>query len=595
MSRLPASAQAPRRRSAFLTIALVFLTGVFVARLPSTLASIGLRPDFFEPIRDVQRIIQAEAVDAPDVAKMQQGAIDGMLESLDDAYAEYIPADDRKEFEKQMTGSFVGIGCQIEMRDKWLTVVSPLEDSPALDAGIIANDRIKSIEGKETFGLTADACIKMLTGEPGTPVNIVIERAGQEIPLKIIREKIVSKSVKGLRRLSDGSGHWDFLLDPENKIGYIRLTQFIPTSSREFRDGVEAAKSAAGGDLNGLIIDLRNNPGGVMEAALQIANMFIDEGVIMSIKGRTGEGESFSASPRGRHFDFPVAILVNQNSASASEIVSGSLQDHNRATVIGTRTFGKGLVQSVQPLPHDPGAALKLTTQRYYLPSGRLIQRTNDATVWGVDPTPGFFVPITDDEMLAWLLLRRDWDVLTKADQAPREGQEAIPHPDQQHWTDPAWIKGTAKDIQLAAAVAAMQGRVAAGKWTPISDEAEQHGKIAMNELRILERTRDRMGKEFVRIEKRIDTLESIASTGKGSAEPTDLWADKVDPTGGRIEVYDKQGNRITELRITGRDLERWLAMSDVEAVKDQDKAATPMPDPDASAKSPTPAPDPHQ
>src|SRR5262249_33645095 len=157
----------------------------------------------------------------PDVAKMQQGAIDGMLESLDDAYAEYIPADDRKEFEKQMTGSFVRIGCQIEMRDKWRTVLSPLEDSPAINPGLIANDRIKRIEDNSPCDLTADACIKMLTGEPGTPVNLVIERAGQEIPLKIIREKIVSKSVKGLRRLPDGSGHWDFLLDPENKIGYI--------------------------------------------------------------------------------------------------------------------------------------------------------------------------------------------------------------------------------------------------------------------------------------------------------------------------------------------------------------------------------------
>lgn len=581
------------RRSAFLTISLVFLTGVFVARLPATLAAMGMRPDFFEPIRDVQRMIQAEAVDAPDQAKLQKGAIDGMLEALDDTYAEYIPADDRKEFEKQMTGSFVGIGCQIEMRDKWLTVVSPLEDSPALNAGIIANDRIKSIEGKETFGLTADACIKMLTGEPGSPVNLIVERGGEEIPFTIKREKIVSKSVKGFRRLPDGSGHWDFLLDPENKIGYVRLTQFIPTSPRELRAGIEAAKAAAGGQLNGLVLDLRNNPGGVMDAALQIANMFIDEGVIMSVKGRSGEGESFSASPRGMHYTFPVTILVNQNSASASEIVSGALQDHNRATIIGTRTFGKGLVQSVQPLPHDPGAAIKFTTQRYYLPSGRLIQRTNDATAWGVDPNPGFFVPMSDEDTIAWLLLRRDWDVLTKDGQAQREGQEMIPAADQQHWATPDWVATTAKDKQLAAAVTAIQTRLTSGEWKPVSELSDQHGRIAMHELKALEKTRDRLGREFARIDKRIDTLEGIASTGKGSSEPADLWGDKVDVTGGRIEVFDKSGKRVAELKVTGRDLERWLAMSDIEPVKLDEQGNEIMPD--ASAKAPVPAQAPKQ
>lgn len=581
------------RRSAFLTISLVFLTGVFVARLPATLAAIGVRPDFFEPIRDVQRMIQAEAVEVPDQAKLQKGAIDGMLEALDDTYAEYIPADDRKEFEKQMTGSFVGIGCQIEMRDQWLTVVSPLEDSPALNAGIIANDRIKSIEGNSTFELTADACIKMLTGEPGTPVSLIVERGGEEIPFTIKREKIVSKSVKGHRRLPDGSGHWDFLLDPENKIGYVRLTQFIPTSPRELRAGIESARAAAGGQLNGLILDLRNNPGGVMDAALQIANMFIDEGVIMSVKGRTGEGESFSASPRGMHYTFPVTILVNQNSASASEIVSGALQDHNRATIVGTRTFGKGLVQSVQPLPHDPGAAIKFTTQRYYLPSGRLIQRTNDATTWGVDPNPGFFVPMSDADTIAWLLLRRDWDVLTKDGQAQREGQEVIPAADQQHWSTPDWVASTAKDKQLAAAVTAIQTRLASGEWKPVSELTDQHGRIAMHELKTLEKTRDRLGREFARLDKRIDTLEGIASTGKGSSEPADLWGDKVDVTGGRIEVFDKEGKRIAELKVTGRDLERWLAMSDIEPVKLDAEGNVIMPD--TSAKAPEPAQAPKQ
>ncbi|MBY0260949.1 MAG: PDZ domain-containing protein, partial [Phycisphaerales bacterium] len=388
----------PKGRLTLLNLSLVFLLGMFLARLPTTLAQMGVSPatDFWSPVREVQELLTSSAVTKPDPEKLQKGAIDGMLEALDDQYAEYIPAEDEKEFEKQMSGTFVGIGCQIEMRDGWLTVVSPLEDSPALAAGVMANDRITKVEETSTFGLTTDACIKMLTGEPGTKVSFNVQRDGRDIPFTITRARIVSKSVRGFRR--DAAGHWDYLIDPERKVAYVRMSQFTPTSPEEFREAIREARAAAGSELGGLIFDLRGNPGGYMDAAIRIADMFIESGTIMSVKGRSDPAVVFTAEDVGEHFRFPTAVLVNQGSASASEIVSGALQDHERAVIVGTRTFGKGLVQSVHALRQPRGAQVKFTTQKYYLPKGRLIQRMDDSTTWGVDPTPGFFVPMSDAE-----------------------------------------------------------------------------------------------------------------------------------------------------------------------------------------------------
>lgn len=602
------------RRSLMLNFALVFILGLFVARLPATLAMIsGTDGTPLERIADVQRLISNEFVDAPDAAKLQKGAIDGMLEALDDPYAEYIPPADSKEFTKQMTGEFVGIGCQIEMRDGWLTVVAPLEDSPALAAGILSGDRITKIGDKSTFGLTSDECIKMLTGEPGTPVTFTVLRDGQTIPYTLNRARIVSKSVRGVSRLPDGSGHWDFVLDPKRKIAFIRLSQFTPTSPIEFAEALESAADAMGGEINGLIIDLRFNPGGVMEAALQIADMFVESGTLLSVRGRNQPPTVFNAHGPGTLPEFPVAILVNGASASASEIVSGALADHNRAVIVGTRTFGKGLVQTVLPLPHEQGGQVKFTTQRYYLPSGRLIQRSDDSTTWGVDPTLGFYIPMTDSEQLDAVLRRRAFDALrgnhaaAPADAAPAapageappaETAHAAPAaddpatlPKEQHWNDPAWVREHGKDRQLAAAVQAMLARVDAGpdgQWAKVSDEPDQNAKISVTELHNLEKARDRMSREFARLDKRIETLESATASGKPAPSPAsrNFWSDTIDLTGGKVQVFDKDGKPVAELKITGRDLERWLAVADVESEKPAD-APTPTPTPASTPAEP--------
>ncbi len=571
-----------RRRARLWTFVLLFLTGAFIARLPTTIAAIqswagrGANLSLEDTVQQVHRLISLRHVDKPDEDKLAAGAVSGMLEALNDPYAEFIPGADREEFTKQMTGEYVGIGCQVEIRDGWLTVVSPLEDSPAFRAGILANDRITKIDDQSTFGVSVDDCIKRLTGLPGTAVTIAVQRDAQELTFTIQREKIVSRSVRGFRRLPDGTGHWDYLLDPAARVAYVRLSQFTPSSPHEFAQALGEARAAAG-DLSGLIIDLRGNPGGFLEAALEIADMFLGDQVILSVRGRDGADEHvFSGNPGDDLPNFPIVVLVNGQSASASEIIAGALSDHSRAVVLGQRSFGKGLVQTVLPLPADPRSQVKFTTQRYYLPSGRLIQRVDDSAQWGVDPTPGFFVPMTEQELVAWILHRRDQDILNR-NVVPADYAE-------QRWTDPEWIRTTAKDKQLAAAVDAISRRIAGGQWVPISEGKDEHARIAQSELTALERARARLSRDFARLEQRIETLETLAATGKQPPRK-DLWPDTLDLTGGRVVVTDKSGAPIARLAITGRDLERWLEIADL------DPEPPTSAEPTAPAESTAPAP----
>ena len=578
------------RRAFFMNLLLVFLLGLFVAKLPSTLAQMSGKAESWDLVGDARDMITRNFVDKPDQQKLAKGAIQGMLESLDDPYAEYISAEDSADFEKAMTGSFSGVGCQIETKGGWLYVTSPMEDSPAFNAGILAGDRISKVNGTTTHELSADKCIKLITGPEGTPVKLDVLRTGQEITFNLSRAKIVSKSARGYRRLPDASGHWDHLIDSANKIAYVRLSQFTPTAPEELVASIEQATTAAGGSLNGLILDLRYNPGGIMDTAIEIVSMFADPGErVMSTKGRNTPEVVYKAQKQDASLKYPVAILVNGSSASASEIVSGSMQEilgpSGRVVIIGTRSYGKGLVQSVNTLPHDQNAILKLTTQHYYLPSGKLIQRTDDAKVWGVDPTPGFFLPITDAEAYTSAITRRNWDILRKPGTELPEGSEPIPAMADQHWDDSSWIETTAKDKQLAGAIFTMQAKITTGDWKKLSDAESQSKAIATKELKVLEKTQEMMGKEFARIEKRIETLESATSAEKEKPkEAADFWPDNLDLTGGIVEVRDKDGKVITDLKITGRDLERWLAIADLEKIKKDAPPTTAATNPPPSA-----------
>jgi len=577
-STLVSSSARPARRTSrrvqLMTIALAFVLGMFsVTRAPELYAQVRGQPNFFDPITDVYRALNAGYVDKPDSEKLQKGAIDGMLEALDDPYAEYIPPKDSEKFEKQLTGNFSGIGCQIEMRDGWLTVVTPLEDSPALVAGILSGDRITSIEGKSTFGLTSDQCVDLLTGPPNSEVSFLIQREGVEKKFTLTRKAITYRAVRGLRRLPGDNGKWDYFLDPDRGIAYVRLAQFTPSAPDEFEAAIAAARAAAatgGHQLTSLVLDLRGNPGGTLEGAHRIADAFLDKGVIVSIKGRAVTDQTLSATSGGAVVGLPVAVLIDGGSASASEIVAGALQDHDTAVVVGTRTFGKGLVQTVLSLPRLSGAKLKFTTQRYYLPSGRLIQRQDESTTWGVDPSQGFYVPVKDEEILARFLRRRDFDAV--------RGESIDPEPTviKQDWANPVWIASEASDTQLAAALRAVQGRLDTGRWAAVSDAKDAHAEIAVTELRNLERTRERLGLESARIDKRINALETAAATGESKPELIDLWPDSAKLTDGHVEVRDVDGKVVAKLKITGEDVERWLLQADVRPVEPSVPEASP-------------------
>ncbi len=548
------------------TLTLVFVLGLFMARLPSTLGHFGAHFDFIDPIEDVYRLLADEYVNKPDAEKLQTGAISGMLEALDDPYAEYIPPAGRAEFTKEIAGQFVGIGAQVENVAGWLTIVSPLEDSPAFKAGIMAGDRVTEIDGVSTLNVPIDQSIAKLTGTPGTPVNITIDRHGEVIPMTLTRQEIVVKAVKGVRRADDNLGRWDFMLDPDRKIAYVRLSQFIPTAPSEMAEalvGVGADKPGFGG----LILDLRSDPGGDLNACLAIADLFLREGVVVSVRGRSGSEQVYRAQGGGDVPDFPMIVMINGQSASASEILAGALSDHNRAVVLGTRSYGKGLVQSLLPVPHTDGGQVKFTTQRYYLPSGRLIHREDDSTTWGVDPAPGFYVPMSEDEFVASFLKRQDLDVIRTTPSAPPNGAPAKEKANAEpaRWSDPDWITGTLQDKQFAAALKAMQTRVAVGQWQPVSDQTEQAGAIKTSEIRALERGRDRLAKELTRLDRRIEALDAAAEGTKPLREPRDLWPNDLNLTDGHVKVFDREGKQVADLRITGRDLERWLADADVE------------------------------
>ncbi len=529
------------------------LVGILgVAVLGSTLALNQRRTDyaFLDPIIDVKQLITQRYAEAPDLEKLQLGAINGMVEALSDPYTQYVPPADTSEFTKQLTGEYVGIGAQVISRDGWLTIVTPLEDSPAFRVGLMADDRVAEIEGKSTHEVPVDRCIDMLTGEPGTPVKILVERKGEKIPFEIVRERIKTRSVKGYHRDPADASRWLHMIDAPRSIAYLRITQFTPRVSVEVASALESV-GASRGELKGLVLDLRYNPGGVLGEAVAIADLFLDKGVIVSTRGRAHPEEVANAVGPGTLPAFPIAVLLNGASASASEVLAGALVENGRAVVVGERSFGKGSVQSVHELTRGKGGELKLTEQGYYLPSGRSITRKDDSASWGVDPSEGFFVPMADKEIIAMFEVRRKHEVLS------REGAA-----DAGDWTDTEFVLRELKDPQLAAAVRAVQGHADTGAWAPQGAPGATHTAVAGAELDRVRKLRDRLERELIRVDRRLETLETAAADP--AASPTDFWPDALDLTGGTLVVRDKAGAVVCSLEITGNNLERWLVDADL-------------------------------
>ncbi len=323
-------------------------------RNTSVYEQLDLFGDIFERIR-------AQYVEEVDSAKLIEAAINGMLTSLD-PHSSYLSPDDANDMRVQTRGEFGGLGIEVTQQDGWVKVVSPMDGTPADAAGIQSGDLITAVDGESLMGFTLDEAVDLMRGPVGSEIVITVVREGVSEPfdVSIIRDTIKLTAVR-VRQEGDSI--------------ILRITTFNDQTFSNLAEGLAKQIEEAGGidKVNGVIVDLRNNPGGLLNQAVFVADAFLDEGEIVSTRGRNPEdGERFNATAGDLTSGLPIVVLINGGSASASEIVAGALQDHRRAIVIGTKSFGKGSVQTVMPLRGD--GAMRLTTARYYTPSGRSIQ-----------------------------------------------------------------------------------------------------------------------------------------------------------------------------------------------------------------------------
>lgn len=317
----------------------------------------------FDELRTFTEIfgrIKQDYVEQVSDKKLLEDAVRGMLSGLD-PHSAYLASEEYKELQEGTTGQFGGLGIEVSMENGFVKVVSPIDDTPAQHAGIKAGDLIVRLDDKPVKGMTLAEAVKLMRGEPGTDIVLTVVREGAEAPLKfsLTRDIIKVKSVKS-RML-------------EKDYGYLRISSFQSGTGESLREAIDELKKENEHPLKGVVLDLRNNPGGVLNAAVEVSDAFLDKGLIVYTEGRIKNSEMrFNAAPDDVINGAPIVVLINGGSASASEIVAGALQDHKRAVIMGEKSFGKGSVQTI--LPTSNGAAVKLTTARYYTPSGRSIQ-----------------------------------------------------------------------------------------------------------------------------------------------------------------------------------------------------------------------------
>ena len=314
-----------------------------------------------ELFTDVMSIIKKSYVEDVDTKKLVYGAINGMLSSLD-PHSSFMPPDSYKEMKVDTKGAFGGLGIEISIKDSVLTVISPIEDTPAFKAGIKAGDMILKIDDKFTKDLNINDAVKRMRGQKGSKVILTIMREGFDKPKEfpLVRDMIQVKSIRF--HLMDGG------------YGYVRIAQFQEKTDDDLSKALKSMKEEYKGELKGLVLDMRSDPGGLLDQAVKVADHFVPEGqMIVYAEGREKDSKmQFTAKKGGKEPNYPIVVVINGGSASASEIVAGALQDHKRAIVLGTQSFGKGSVQTIIPLSDDSG--LRLTTARYYTPKGRSIQ-----------------------------------------------------------------------------------------------------------------------------------------------------------------------------------------------------------------------------
>ena len=387
------------RRNLFVLVAVTLVAVLCYQRVQ--------RNQYGRVLANAMAMIENRYVEPVQSLRLFEGAMDGMIGTLD-ANSIYIPPVDVREFHETIDQQFGGVGMEVtlEPETKRLMVLCPLAGSPAYAAGIRAGDRILRIGKNNTLAMSLKDAVGLLRGKPGEPVTLTILHEGEKKPVevKIVRAEVQAPTVLGDRRNDDGS--WDYLLEGRDRIGYVRVTNFTDTTAHDLEKALEWLSTH---DTRGLVLDLRDDPGGYLSAAVDVCNLLIRSGVIVTVRRRDGRiGRTYSADGKGRFTDFPVAVLVNELSASAAEIVAACLQDHGRAVVVGQRTYGKGTIQELIDLEKGCGA-VKLTTASYWCPSGRNLQRPLEPDVnanWGVSPDEGYEVTPAAEEQTRWRVWR---------------------------------------------------------------------------------------------------------------------------------------------------------------------------------------------
>jgi carboxyl-terminal processing protease len=404
---------------------LLFTPAGFVGAAPSsnnaeTYKQLNLFGDVFE-------LVRGDYVDDVTDDTLVEGAINGMLTSLD-PHSNYLNSKNFNDMKVQTRGEFGGLGIEVSMENGLVKVVSPIDDTPAANAGLKPGDLVTHLDGKPVQGLTLPEAVEKMRGPVNSDITLTIRREGREpFDVKLTRAIIKIRSVRS---------H----LEGKN-IGYIRITSFNEQTDVNLNNAMKNLKQQANGKLIGIVLDMRNNPGGLLDQAVAVSDAFLDKGEIVSTRGRrSDDAQRYNARPGDIAQGLPIAILINGGSASASEIVAGALQDHHRAILMGTRSFGKGSVQTIIPLAGH--GAMRLTTARYYTPSGRSIQAK------GIDP---------DIVVEAAKIEQTPKDDKAKTAAADDNAKKPDTAAEQQNTVDPSII-GTPKDYQLARAVDMLRG-----------------------------------------------------------------------------------------------------------------------------------------
>ncbi len=383
---------------------------------------------------DVLDEVQKKYVKELDQDKMRElveHMINGGLEKLD-PHSGFIGADEYKQFRQASRGKFGGVGIRlgIDPRSGNFLVESPIAGTPAYEAGVMAGDVIVKVDGKSMETWNLKKVVESIQGDPGTDVTLTVVHEGAKQPsdIKMTRAEIKVESVMGDTRDKINLKEWHFWVDPDSKIAYIRVNAFTETTVQELTRVVDGLQKAG---MKGLVVDLRNNPGGLLRAAVEVSSMFLPGGKnVVTTKGRGNQVEEvFNARLKGDMKPgtfYPMAILINRYSASASEIVAAALQDHARAIIVGERSFGKGSVQNLIEM-EEGNTALKITTASYWRPSGRNIHRFPDAKEedeWGVKPSKGYEVKLSDEERIEYFKWRRDRDILRRNGEKAPDGEK---------------------------------------------------------------------------------------------------------------------------------------------------------------------------